>query len=175
MTTKTPPQGNRDKRPLAEIISIYGVDPGKWPAEYAKRYETAGEDVQVGALLRQEEALDRLLDALPGAPVPDGAIDRLLARVGDEAKVTDDSVVVPFAPPTRRSGYADGSGVHSRLRPAAALLAASLLVGVYVGQSDLLSSTTGSFFTTIDSSSDVVEEAFYWLSLDESILTEGIL
>ncbi len=77
-----------------------------------------------------ELALDRLLSSATRPQVPAGALARLQDRVAGEATRQPD-VVVPF----RRRFFGSLQG-QSPL-PAAAALAASLLIGIYAGTTEI--------------------------------------
>ncbi len=137
---------------LNRLLSVYGADRSRWPSDERTRIEAdlAGQGAESAALratLREARALDRLL---AHAPLVSGLkADALTARIMQAvtAEVVGDPAaanrVVPFVrgpakpglatnkalvmAPVRRPGFATWS--------AAALLAASLVVGIFTGDS----------------------------------------
>lgn len=108
---------DREKR-IADILASYGADRARWPHALP---DAAPPEAEAEA-----RAIDRVL-ALASAPeLPAGAMDRLMAKLGDPAPAAAPNIVLlrPAARP-RPSGF---------LRYAAALpLAASLALGFYLG------------------------------------------
>jgi hypothetical protein len=104
---------------LEAILAIHGARPERWPQEMRARLSAFTEaDRAAGRLLAEARALDRLLDAAPALLPPHGLEARILAAA---------------SPPRRRRPLA----IHAmpRMWPEAALLAASLFIGVVIGLS----------------------------------------
>ena len=114
--------------------------------------------------------LDRLLDAATEPSPPEGAIERLMGRI--DAVSAAAPKVVPIERPLRRPPAPEPVWLW---RPGLALLAASLLFGIYLGQAEFMSEIVGDAFTMVDTDTDVVGEAFFWLSFDPDALTEETL
>ena len=112
---------------LANVLEIYGADRTRWPA--ADRLVLAtllATNAEAKAAFAEALALDRILDA---APRVSGERERALAqRIIATAGHTTPANVVAFKqrPAPARSFFQ---------RPAAALLAASLMLGVFAGTS----------------------------------------
>ena len=122
---------------LAALLESHGADRTRWPARDRLRFaQMLAEDAEARRLLAEATALDRLLEFAP-APSPEHEQEvgaRILAMAQGQARST-------AARPQEKSGarlHAPRSGL--RLLPAAALLAASLLVGVFAGSSGVLDS-----------------------------------
>jgi hypothetical protein len=114
--------------------------------------------------------LDRLLDAATVPSPPEGAIERLMGRIDALSAAAPN--VVPIERPLRRLAAPEPVWLW---RPGLALLAASLLFGIYLGQAEFMSEIVGDAFTMADADTDVVGEAFFWLSFDPDALTEETL
>lgn len=104
-----------DRQRLITVLEAYGADPARWPI--ADRHLASLDGSMPG--WREARALDRALASATTPPLPAG----LSARLGVAARPAADNVV-QFAP--RKSARV--------LRwPAAAALAASLAIGIYIG------------------------------------------
>ena len=143
---------------LQSLLDAHGADPARWPAEArtAAMRLIAG-DAEAARMLREAQALERLLaaDAPPPAPLPAEALARaVMARAEASAKEDGNpdhkethATVIPF-PSASNGGKTDGgadlSAGASPLPPAAnddrplrwmaaGVLAASLMLGVLLG------------------------------------------
>lgn len=107
----------RDKR-IEDLLASYGADRARWPES---RPGSAAPEAESDA-----RAIDRLLARASVPPLPDGAMDRLMAKLDAEAPAASPKVVL-FRPAARPEP-------RRVLRYAAALpLAASLALGIYLG------------------------------------------
>lgn len=134
MTDKTMMEANGFAA-LEEVLERFGSDRTRWPAPL--RRNLAGllaESAEAKARLREAEALDRLLDLAPEPEIDTRALaDRILAAAIAEAPAAaalPSVAVVPPAPLSRRPPMH-----REREWPAAALLAASLVLGTLFGVS----------------------------------------
>lgn len=116
-----------------QVLERYGSDRTRWPAPVRMRFaRLLSEDGAAEQRLREAEALDRLLDLAPPPAVDARALaDRIMAAV--EA----DTVALPapkraWSPEIVRNRVTTGGRTHG---PAAALLAASLVLGMFSGLS----------------------------------------
>jgi hypothetical protein len=136
---------------LGQLLDVYGADRGRWPAdERAAAAQLSARDAEARRLLAEAEALDRVLDS---APVPTLAVEAALAgrivaaaqRSPRIVKLEDarpaaapDATPVPTAAvpaiATASPRRLRLSGMEAR---AVALLAASLVIGVVLGNSGL--------------------------------------
>lgn len=133
---------------LAAVLEAYGADPARWPAaERASLTALTAADPRAAALVAEARALDRLL-ATPPARDPT-AEARLLEEIMARAAATQrpraepghDSAVVDLSSarearrraPSRQPSALPAAGTWR----AAGLLAASLLVGLYLGASGI--------------------------------------
>ena len=127
-----------DREALARLLEIHGADRTRWPARERLRFAgVISEDKTAAKLLAEAEALDRLLDQAPRASA--AGIEALKERIVAAALRTHEPqlaviaggkkvAVVPHAQRGRRS-------LTTRFVewPAAAVLAASLVLGVMLG------------------------------------------
>lgn len=138
----------RDERTIeisqfARLLEGFGADQRRWPAGAAARFvPLLAREPAARRLLAQAEALDRLLDRGRGdAKVAAGLADRIVAAaVADPPRQRSEpepSNVVPFGPRPATSRASNGpplAPMRDRTRwQAAGLMAASLLMGVYLG------------------------------------------
>lgn len=110
--TETSSSPDRDRR-LAEarrMLSVYGADPARWPAEARPLYERYKDDFRFETARRDAEALDVLLAAAPAEAASDALRVRLLGG----------------APTRRARAFAPVAWIAGRLIPAGALAGLSL-------------------------------------------------
>ena len=106
----------KDNR-LDQLLESYGADPVRWPT--ADRAAFSGRETPSLAKARE---VDNVLGLASTPQLPEGAIARLMGQIHE----TSSSDVLLFRPKPRRS-----NGI---LRYAAAIpLAASLVLGIYLG------------------------------------------
>lgn len=117
---------------LAQLLEAYGADQARWPA--ARRSSVEGvlaSDPRARAMLAEAAAFDRLLDGAASVP-PErehALAQRIVAMAQANAPPLDRRpVVVAFKRPAGRLTV----DIH---RAAVASLAASLLLGMFVGSS----------------------------------------
>ena len=128
---------------LVNRLEISGADRTRWPAQERLRFApliSGNEEAQ--RLLTEAAALDRLLDKIPAADPArlGGLVDRIVAAAAAEGQPRADNVV-SIASARRASAGSAKRPVHQRSSwQAAALLAASLFVGAFVGTSGVLNS-----------------------------------
>ncbi len=112
------------------MLAAYGADRTRWPAPERRRLsDLRSDDPALEQELADEAALDRLLSQATPPPSPsEDALSRLLERArSDEPE--GGAEVVPF----RRRSPTPGRPAVSRMAwPAAALMAASLLLGIAI-------------------------------------------
>ncbi|MCB1549467.1 MAG: hypothetical protein KDJ41_16815 [Hyphomicrobiaceae bacterium] len=130
---------------LQAVLAAYGADQSRWPATDRQALGLlVANDPEARRLVAEAAALDRLLDRKPVA-LPSGQ-DELIARImaaattgGNESARPDAEAsggkVIALSPGRR----APRAAFTTRSRPweIAALLAASLIIGVYIGAAGL--------------------------------------
>ncbi len=110
-----------DKR-LDHLLETYGASRTRWPAGDRGRDPLNGSTAEAEA-----RAIDAMLSLATVPEAPDGAMTRLMDRIGTEPQAAR---VIAFQPRVRRP---------SVMRYAAALpLAASLALGIYLGAQGFL-------------------------------------
>ncbi len=137
-----------DREALARLLEIHGADRTRWPARERLRFAgVISEDKTAAKLLAEAEALDRLLDQAPRASA--AGIEALKERIVAAALRTHEPHLAVIAGgkkvavlPQARLGRRSLATRFVEWRPAAAVLAASLVLGVMLG-------TTGPFETTM--------------------------
>jgi hypothetical protein len=126
------------------LLDVYGGDRTRWPADArAAAAQLVARDVKAQGLLSEAEALDRVLER---APLPSLAkeaelADRIVSaalRTPRLVRISEAARVVPEVPPgdARPANPARVGFFRTDLRKAA-VLAASLLAGLYLGHSNL--------------------------------------
>ena len=146
------------------VLDTFGGDPARWPAERRERFvRLATADADAARLLHEAKALDAVLTKAGGLPVGDtrALADRIAAAVANTAPgqpaqpqrqaengpaAGDGTSGVVIAWPrsgdgTRAPVEAGSVSAPRRLSSGwrtAALLAASLVVGIFVGVADLV-------------------------------------
>ncbi len=146
---------------LNRLLEIYGADRSRWPAADRMRMSSViAIDPRAKAALAEAAALDRLLDMAPLV-----SIDReralaqaILAAAAANSSPAQTSNVVAL-PAARKPAvpFLRGQARHA----AGALLAASLVLGIFAGTSGQLSSTVDYVAEAVGLSDDESELAFY--------------
>ena len=156
-----------DLQELQAGLETYGADMGRWPQAARARAESVlGADRQAARMLAEARALDALLAHAPLPPPERRAAlaDRIVSaahaappEVAGNAAVRQSGIVIPW--PGRGRARPDARGLAAApARPApwraAALLAASLALGVCIGALDLAPGAVDPFMEAVDFSSD---------------------
>lgn len=162
---------DKDRRErLRAVVAAYGADRAAWPLE--DREEFSGGDLEdegVALPVSEARALDAVL-ARASMPQPaTGAAARIAARIA----AADDTVVQL----DHRGRTVTGQGPlirasHWRI---AGLMAASLLVGIFLGQSDIWSDTLGGPFLSVDATLNELGDMIVGLPLDPNSFAEDTL
>ncbi len=146
---------------LNRLLEIYGADRSRWPAADRMRLSSViAIDPRAKAALAEAAALDRLLDMAPLV-----SIDReralaqaiLAAAAANPSPVQTSNVVALPAARKPAVPFLRGQARHA----AGALLAASLVLGIFAGTSGQLSSTVDYVAEAVGLSDDESELAFY--------------
>jgi hypothetical protein len=141
---------------FARLLDVYGAERTRWPGEArAAAAVLMASDTEARRLVAEAQALDRLLDR---APVPDAAVETALAeRIVAAAQRSPRIVRLPSAQQVAEAAPASDAAPReaarlpvkvvdrrrwparlvSREMGAAGLLAASLVMGVVIGNSSL--------------------------------------
>jgi hypothetical protein len=122
---------------LEELLARYGAERTRWPAPARLRFAPLlASDKEAQRLLREAGALDSILDKAPGPRLPAEALaERIVAAAVAESErrptVLPRGRAVSGAP--SRSVWRARDLMGATSWPAAALLAASLLIGAIAG------------------------------------------
>ncbi len=123
-------QGSAGDARLAEVLAAYGRNPLRWPEADRVRFANLLREPELlpRDLSTEADQLDKLLDATTGAGIsePEGARDRLLARITAGTDAARSAAMHGSGP-----GWQFGLLPHQLL--AAGTLAASIMLGVFVG------------------------------------------
>lgn len=135
-----------DREALGRLLEIYGADRTRWPARERLRFASIiSEDKQAAKMLAEAQALDRLLDR--ATPATDAGLEALKSRIMAVALAERPVQSIAVAAAQQQHGVASISSLAvARERragrsgfgssgewPAAAVLAASLVLGVMLG------------------------------------------
>jgi hypothetical protein len=143
----------KDRQALEHLLDVYGADRTRWPARERLRFASfIGEDEVAQRLVAESAALDALLDRAPRMSEDrERALKERIVAAALRSGETKLAVVTdPAGDKTSRlpqwASRARSAPSLSRKRagrewPAAALLAASLVVGVMLGSSGTFDST----------------------------------
>lgn len=151
---------------LEAALDAFGADRTRWPAPL--RHALSGlvaSDARAAKLLKDGEVFDRLID---GAPAYDsqklnGLADRIFAQVDANPRV------IPLRRPAKSLFGSRDFGF------AAGALAASLLLGIFVGQSNIVTPATDLIINS-DASGTTGANTQTALTYDsESLLDEDLL
>lgn len=157
-----------ERAALERLLDVCGADRTRWPARARLRFASfIASDEAAKRLVQEAAALDDLLDRAPRASeAREGALQERIVAAALRSVETKLAVVggAPAAPPAPRARFNVPAFAKSAFRsewPAAAMLAASLVVGVLLGSAGTLdpamqqvASMTG-ISTEADSSSQV--------------------
>jgi len=134
-----------DQDRITALLAAYGSDPLRWPADGRAALDALPPEART-ALLREDAALDQLIaiaaQSAANTPPPDDVMARILAATPLQETATpnrqDSGQVVELR--TARAADANkpiASGRRTRdWAAAAALMAASLVLGILVGSTD---------------------------------------
>lgn len=136
---------------LEQVLERFGSDRTRWPAPV--RRDLAGllaASPEAKARLREAEALDRLLDLAPEPAIDTRALaDRIMAAAAAETPAVG-------APKARAAWAGFGGATRARAEwPAAALLAASLVLGMFFGLNGTLDTAVGPLVAQTSTDADI--------------------
>ena len=168
---------------FAALVETYGGDIGRWPAamQVAARARVAG-DLPSARRIAEAQAFDRLLGLAPKTAASPDLVEKILAaatrqpqdsKPREQAGVASDSNVIPLSRGTPRR-YEDSWRLgRGGVAGAGGMLAASLMIGIWLGASGTAAPTFATAFqgrqgiSDLDAMSEIVQSA---LSLE---LLEG--
>jgi hypothetical protein len=173
---------------ITDLLTAYGSDVTRWPADQVHVIENLSAE-QHSELFRNDEALDRVLARAREAEDAIAPSDALLARIISARRTAEDltcdrnsttssasAVVVSIELTTRAAGVSKRPSQARERAAIAALLAASLVLGIYFGSTDmgrvstvLVGDLAGISVTPPDVQTSALDEALQ-LNDDEGIL-----
>jgi len=136
-----------DREALERLLEIYGADRTRWPARERLRFASViSEDKAASRMLAEAEALDILLDSAsrPSDAAVDALKDRIMATALRELPVEVSVAARPSASVTSiwaRRRALPAMAPRAVEWPAAAVLAASLVLGVMLGSAGTFDAT----------------------------------
>jgi hypothetical protein len=136
---------------LEQVLERFGSDRTRWPAPVRRDFAgLLASSAEAKARLREAEALDRLLDLAPEPEIDARALaDRIVAAAAAERPA-----VVP--PEARAAGAIGGRAAARRTEwPAAALLAASLVLGMFVGLNGAFDTAVAPLVAQVSADADI--------------------
>lgn len=125
---------------LKQVLEAYGGNPDRWPeAEREGLLALLRGNAEAGSLHTEQKALDAALDA-PAAPAAPEALRASILKIAVPAAPAKEAEIIPFrkAPPSAKPAQPAGGPFFNW--QTAALLAASLLIGVWIGAGGINSS-----------------------------------
>ncbi|MGI9387517.1 MAG: hypothetical protein ACR2OX_08805 [Methyloligellaceae bacterium] len=158
---------------LAWTIARFGADLDRWPDEDRRALKhLIDSSSDASRMLEEARAVDRLLDMAPDVRASEDLVSRIVAAAArDRGHI--DADVIRFRP-RAKSGTAE-PWRRNWTWPSAAVLAASLLLGLYIGAAGFIDPalTNGVDVALLD---DSIASAFPELSFEEHItLSEDFL
>ncbi len=171
---------DRDKKDTAnsrlrQLLAAYGADRSRWPEQDRAQFsDTDAEDAGLSDEIDEARALDKILSrATPALPTAEAA-SRMAAAIEAQVTPSAESNVVALsgqADPQRNRAPRFGSS----LWPDAVLIAASLIIGIALGQSDILSDVSFGFSYGDPSAVDELGSAVFGLNFDPDLISENTL
>jgi hypothetical protein len=133
---------------IGQLLDVYGADRMRWPTEArAAAAQLVARDAEARRLVAEAEALDRVLGSapLPGLAVEAVLAERIVAAAQRSPRIVKLEDARPAAAaPVQAVGLPGAAApsprrawLHSREARAIGLLAASLVIGVVLGSSEL--------------------------------------
>lgn len=159
-TTMTEDTRKPDGNDLEGLLDAYGADVTRWPAQAQVGVDSLlAAGPEVNRMLAEAKALDGVL-ALAPLPASDRRMalaDRIVAQAlqsAPEPRKSSPGVVIPWPGAARERGSPLLRASRSPAWRAAALLAASLLVGVFLGIQDLAPGAVRRLVEAVEFNSD---------------------
>lgn len=131
------------------LLEIHGARAERWPDSARERFEPLiARNARARELLAEARALERLLDraSLPDAQRTQDLADRIIAAAAAEGAAQRPAANVVDFPAHRRTRAAPAQTVRWKV---ASALAASLLVGIYLGASPPVTSAVEAIATAV--------------------------
>lgn len=160
-------QGSAGDARLAEVLAAYGRNPLRWPEADRLRFANLLREPELlpRDLSAEADQLDKLLDAATAADIsePEGARDRLLSSITAGPGTAGPAVMHGI-----KSSWYSGFLPHQLL--AAGTLAASVMLGVFVGISTDVGTLLADSLQLPTASDEVLDVVLIDDSYDGSLL-----
>lgn len=163
---------NGDLRRLEQALDLYGANLARWPNDERRALEPLiAKSNTARRMVGEARAVDRLLDMAPATVAREDLVNRIVEKAKAD-RGHSGAKVIRFRP----GALAARAGWRANWTwPSAALLAASLLLGLYVGATGLVDPQLTTGFD-VASANDPFANAFPELSFEEDItLSEDFL
>lgn len=159
---------------LEEVLDAYGSDRSRWPGSKRHQLEKFIEkDDAAQRLVREAEALERVMSASPPAVATDDLKARIMASVTNDPERA--ATVIPITA-TASGRSSTGGAMNVRTYWPAAALAASFAIGLYLGIAGLGSQAfDGAIQVSGLTAGEGNSESIYWLDLYGAALSEDTL
>lgn len=151
---------------LEALLDAYGADTSRWPKQaQARATVLLASGAQASRLMAEAKALDALLGRAPLlAPERQSALaDRIVAQALQGASPVTaprkSGIVIPWPGAARERPVPAWKASRRPVWSAAALLAASLCVGIFVGLQDLAPSAVNNLMEAVTMDSDFDQTA----------------
>jgi len=136
---------------LEQVLERFGSDRTRWPAPVRRDFAgLLASNAEAKARLREAEVLDRLLDLAPEPEIDTRALaDRIVAVAAAERPTVG-------LPEVRAAGAIGARAAATRIEwPAAALLAASLVLGMFVGLNGTFDTAVAPLVAQVSADADI--------------------
>ncbi len=160
---------------LQQLLAAYGADRAKWPEPDRVRF---AEHVLEEALPSDEVAGAQELDDILSHATAPTAHASAAARIAEEivkqpgAEISGNVVEFAAEAGSRKRAIPP---IRAALWPDAALIAASLVIGIVLGQSELLTEISFGFGSTGISTVEELGNAVLGLNIDPTLVSEDTL
>jgi hypothetical protein len=155
---------------LEALLDAYGADTSRWPKEaQARAGVLLAADAEAGRLVAEAKALDALLGRAPllGQERQNALAGRIVAQAlqgasqaaSREAAPQKSGIVIPWPGVARERTAPAWKPSRRPVWSAAALLAASLFIGVFVGTQDLAPGAVNNLMEAVSMDSDFDQTA----------------
>lgn len=171
MTTSD--QNRTDREAFQRLLDVHGATRERWPAADRLRFvQLLSHDAASRLMLAEAEALERVLDRSPnvGTDRIAALAARIAATAADTPQETSVVNVVSFERRSASGGSVLGAGSHGIRWQAAALLAASLLIGLAIGVSGATMPAAGVVASLLDGNRESELEFLLGIDGSEEIL-----
>ncbi len=158
---------------LKEVLDLFGADSLRWPQEErALLEEFVRENDDAKALVGQEQAFDQVLNFAPAGSLPSEVKSRLLKHVLQDKPGAEAEII-----PLNAGHYGTLSQIQIKKQawPVAALLAASLVLGLYLGAAGLTGTAFENMLGTPTVEDNMLAGVFPQATFEDGVVAEDLL